>query len=198
MRIITGEYKGRKLLAADHLRPTGDRVREALFSILGPAAEGTFVDCFAGAGTVGLEARSRGARTIFVEKDPASIRVLRENVERLDVQGGITVVEDDVPRFLKAPVGRNLPEGPADVVFCDPPYDYHAQDKLLRVLGSSPLVGPDTIVVVERRRGTRARLPDTLRLVRAERYGETELSFYARTATPADGEPGGAEIADEG
>ena len=189
MRIITGEFKGRKLLGSDHLRPTSDRVKEALFSILGPRAEGTFVDCFAGTGAVGLEARSRGARAIFVEKDTASLRLLRENVERLDVQGGFTVVEDDVPRFLKTPMGRGVPEGPADVVFCDPPYDYHAQDKLLRVLGNSPLVGESTAVVVERRRGTKAKIPETLRLLRQEIYGETELSFYERAAVAEATEP---------
>jgi 16S rRNA (guanine966-N2)-methyltransferase len=188
MRIITGEYKGRKLVASDHLRPTGDRVREALFSILGPRAEGTFVDCFAGTGSVGLEARSRGARAIFVEKDPASVALLRENLERLDVQGQVAVIEDDALRFLKTPAGRGAPQEPVDVVFCDPPYDYHAQDKLLRVLAGSPLVGPRTIVVVERRRGTRARPPETLTLTRQETYGETELSFYQLAAGAAAGE----------
>lgn len=197
MRIITGELKGRKLLGADHLRPTGDRVREALFSILGAHLEGTFLDCFAGTGAVGLEARSRGARAVFVEKDPASIAILRENLERLDVQGGIAVIEDDVLRFLKTPAGRGAPDEPVEIVFCDPPYDYHSHEKLLRLLGSSPLVGPATRIVVERRRGSRVREPDNLRLTRHEVYGGTELCFYERfegTKTAADSvsEPTGA------
>lgn len=189
MRIISGEWKSRRLASADHLRPTGDMTREALFSILGDRVQGTFVDCFAGTGAVGLEARSRGARAIFVEKDPRSVAVLRENLELLDVQGGIAVIEEDVLRFLKAPSGRGAPTGPVDVVFCDPPYDYHAQDKLLRVLAASPLVGERTIVVVERRRGTRVKPADGLALVRHERYGETELSFYGKAQVGAPTPP---------
>jgi 16S rRNA (guanine966-N2)-methyltransferase len=188
MRIIAGTYKGRRLAASDHLRPTGDRVREALFSILGGMLEGAvFVDAYAGTGAVGLEALSRGAHAVLVEKDPASVRLLRQNLDLLDIQGGVTVVEDDALRFLKNPAASRRVEAKAvDVVFCDPPYDYGPREKLLRTLAASPLVGPDTTVVVEARRGTRLRSPDGLTLMREERYGETELLFYRRSGAPAE------------
>ena len=187
MRIIAGEMKGRKLLAAEHLRPTTDRVREALFSILGGMLSGRFVDCYAGSGAVGLEARSRGADVIFVERDPDSLATLRENIERLDVQGRVTVVPADSLRFLKSPEAATAlnpvawPE-PAAVIFADPPYDYHAQEKLLRVLAATPIAGPETVLVVERRTGVRTRTPDTLSLEREVDYGKSGLSFYRRTA----------------
>ncbi len=188
MRIITGEFRGRRLQAADHLRPTSDSVRETLFSILGDRVTGLFVDCYAGTGAVGLEARSRGARALLVEKDAASLRVLRANIEKLGVQGGVEVVADDVLRFLRAP-GAAAEAGPANVIFCDPPYDYHAHDKLLRVLATSALVGPRTIVVVERRRDTRIRRPEGLDAVRSHAHGETILDFYQRPAVAPEHEP---------
>lgn len=199
MRIITGEFKGRRLRAPEHVRPTSEFAREALFSILDSRAEGTFVDCFAGAGAVGLEARSRGARVVLVEKDAASVAAIRQNLETLNVQGGVSVVHDDALRFLKSPPAGFLQAGePADVVFCDPPWDYHAQDKLLRVLAKSPLVGDRTIVVVERRRGTRARPPEELRLARQESYGETEFSFYRLDPAPGSADPSRVVAADSG
>jgi 16S rRNA (guanine(966)-N(2))-methyltransferase RsmD len=187
MRIISGEWRGRRLKAAAHLRPTGDSVRGALFSILGGTLSGTFVDLFAGTGAVGLEARSRGATVTLVERDPQSLRVLRANVEALAIPDRLAVRGEDVHRFLKAPSLAGGGAGPADVVFADPPWDHPLLAKLLRQLGETTLVGPATTVILEHRRGTdipRLLGEDAgLDLVRQESYGDTALSFFASTSS---------------
>lgn len=185
MRIISGEWKSRRIEAAPDTRPTGDRVREALFSILGGAHGGTidglFVDLYAGGGAVGLEARSRGARVVFVEREAASIQVLRANLDELDVRGGVRVVEGDVLRFLKS---DDLGAETARVVFADPPYDRAPVAKLLRLIGAAPFIDETTSVVVEHRRGRP--LPDApppLELQRTLDYGETSLSFLTKASS---------------
>jgi len=179
MRIITGQWKGRRVEAAPGSRPTGDRVREALFSILGGQVSGLFADLYCGGGAVGLEARSRGAEVVFVERDPSALETLRANLETLDVTGGVRVGEEDVRRFLKRP---DVPADllPARVVFADPPYDYGPTGKLLRLLADTPLVGPQTVVVVEHRRGRGLPRTEGLALERDETYGETVLSFFRK------------------
>jgi len=187
MRIIAGELKGRRLKRAVGTRPTGDRVREALFSILGGRIEGTFIDTYAGAGTVGLEARSRGARVIFVEREDDSIEALRGNIEALGDPEGVVVVASDALRFFKDPLAsRRLPLPawallPAACVFADPPYDYPLHEKLLKTMAASALVDHSTVIVVEHRRGSLPSLRlEQLALVRCESYGESALSFFRR------------------
>src|SRR5580692_5445807 len=97
MRVIAGEFRSRRLKTMDGLalRPTPDRLREALFSVLAPRIEGvTFLDAYAGSGAVGIEALSRGAaHAIFVEKRFSAVRVIRENLASLGVESRATVVE---------------------------------------------------------------------------------------------------------
>lgn len=192
MRIIAGELKGRRLACGDHLRPTGDRVRGALFSILGGTLDGSFVDAFAGTGAVGLEARSRGARVVLVERDPQSLALVERNVASAGDPDGVVIVAADAQRFFKDPAGSRrapLPAWalePASVIFADPPYDYPLLEKLLRTVARSPLRGRGTLVVLEHRRGAlRAAEAEDLVLRRREAYGETELSFFG-SAEPSD------------
>ena len=182
MRIIAGDFKGRAIEAGEGMRPTSDFVRQALFSMLGGAVSGTFLDLYAGSGAVGIEARSRGAEVILVERDPAAIAAIRGNLERLRVKGGVSVVASDVLRFLKHPEEATPPiePQPMAVVFADPPYDYPLHDKLLRYLAATSLVGPDTLVIVERRRRTRVAMPEGLELVRETAHGESHLWFYRK------------------
>lgn len=179
MRVITGAWKGRRLVAAPGARPTSDRVREALFSMLGGALDGLFVDLYAGSGAVGLEAASRGAQAVLVERRAEALDVLRTNVQSLDGWERVRAFEADALRFVKSPP---LPreELPARFVFADPPYDYRPVAKLLRLLGTSPLVGASTTVVLEhaaRGRGP-GRATDGLELARTEAYGESAVSVF--------------------
>jgi len=126
MRIISGEYRGRKLSAPPGAgtRPMLDRVREALFSTLGPGIERALaLDLYAGSGSLGFEALSRGAAYArFVEEDPAVVRLLHQNAEGLDLAERAQVVRGSAlePSSWSAPAGE--PPRWADVVFFDPPY----------------------------------------------------------------------------
>jgi len=175
MRIIAGEAKGRRLeTPPDGTRPLTGKAREALFSILGDAVTGAAVlDLYAGSGSFGLEALSRGAADVlFVERDPQAVSVLRGNVEAIDLGGRIEAV--DVESYL----GRSSQT--FDVVFVDPPWALGdiAVDRILTRV--EPLVDQDGIVVIHRRAGGGEPASDNLRLTDRRRYGDTELWLYAK------------------
>src|SRR5689334_14077473 len=117
VRVIAGEFRSRRLktLPGLALRPTPDRLREALFNVLAPRIEGaTFLDAYAGSGAVGIEALSRGAsHAIFLEKHPAAVRVLRENLASLGIEDRATIVQSAATAAL--------PRYTADIYFLDPP-----------------------------------------------------------------------------
>jgi 16S rRNA (guanine966-N2)-methyltransferase len=118
VRIVAGEFKGRRLHAprGARTRPTADRVREALFSMLGDVTGARVLDLYAGSGALGIEALSRGAEAaVFVERDPRALAALRRNLDAVDAVAEVR--QQDVVRFLARP------EGKFDLVFCDPPYD---------------------------------------------------------------------------
>src|SRR5437773_9929637 len=118
MRVIAGEFRSRRLKTMDGLalRPTPDRLREALFNVLAPRIAGvTFLDAYAGTGSVGIEALSRGAaRAIFVEKNRAAVEVIRENLRTLGVESRAEVLTGKAAWVLERLA--------ADIVFMDPPY----------------------------------------------------------------------------
>ncbi|MFH1529901.1 MAG: 16S rRNA (guanine(966)-N(2))-methyltransferase RsmD [Pseudomonadota bacterium] len=186
MRIIAGRYRGHPISApaGRTVRPTTDRVREALFSILGASVEGAAVlDLFAGSGALGLEALSRGAaRAVFVEASPRSLAVLHKNIERLGVEGVRVAkgrVEDTLPRLARD--GETF-----DLVFLDPPYHKGLATETIERLGAGTLLRPGARVVAEHEAdGPPPELPAG-GLVRDDtrRYGDTALSFY-RTPTEA-------------
>ena len=118
MRVVAGDFKGRPLRAprGAATRPTADRVREALFSMLGDVSGARVLDLYAGSGALGIEALSRGAESaLFVESDRRALASLRRNLESVGVDAAIR--QQDVARFLARP------EGKYDLVLCDPPYD---------------------------------------------------------------------------
>jgi 16S rRNA (guanine966-N2)-methyltransferase len=119
MRVIAGEFRRRVLKSVPGLdvRPTPDRMRESLFSILAPRIEGmVFIDAYAGSGAVGIEALSRGAKHVFlIERSPAALTVIRENLASLGIASRVTV--------LRGKASVLLPDHAADIVFIDPPYE---------------------------------------------------------------------------
>ena len=177
MRIIAGRAKGRRLRTrrgAD-TRPMMDRVREALFSSLGGAVEGAAVlDLYAGSGSLGLEALSRGAASAtFVERDPAAVAVLRSNVAAVGLGG--EVVESAVEEYLSRP-------GPeVDLAFVDPPYRL-ALPSVEHVLGllAGRLAG-GAVVVLHRRAGSgEVAPPPRLAVTGRRRYGDAEITRLAK------------------
>ncbi len=184
MRVIAGTQKGRALLAPPRhgVRPTSDKVREALFSIVGPRIQGARVlDLYAGTGAIGIEALSRGAECArFVESQPAAQRVLRANLTRCGLTSGACVSAMPVSRFLRT---RAAADGPYDLVFADPPYQHDGAAELVTALSDSSLVAPTALVVIEH--ATRSTWPDTvgtLACLRHYRYGDTTLSVYTFSA----------------
>ena len=187
MRITGGSARGRKLLPpkSNQIRPTCDRVREALFSILGPRLQGARVlDCFAGTGALGIEALSRGAEfALFVDQSLEAGRLIESNLratianpraafERLNLATATTL----------RPVLRHLPAASRfGCIFMDPPY---RKDLALRVLGmidQDDILAPEGIVVAEEQ--FQVTLPQrigTLHLLDYRRYGETGLWFFQR------------------
>jgi len=126
VRIISGYYKGR-FLKTNHnpkLRPTSDRVKESLFSVLGNIEHLRVVDLFAGCGNLGLEAISRGANScLMVERNIQQIGLIQENVRKLELEGDIEILKMDVLKFLSDP-----PE--TDLILADPPYKFKYFDRL--------------------------------------------------------------------
>jgi 16S rRNA (guanine966-N2)-methyltransferase len=188
MRIVAGELGGR-VLRAPHgaaTRPTSEKVRQALFNILGPPADDVHaLDLFAGSGALGLEAISRGAATAtFVERARPALLALRANVDTLAVGARAIVQPQDVAGFLAAP-----PPGPPWTwIFLDPPYAAGVTAATLAALPAARLAA-DAIVIVEH--AHREPPPDRAGfLLRTDlrRYGDTSLSWYRRTS-PEQPEP---------
>jgi 16S rRNA (guanine966-N2)-methyltransferase len=175
VRVIAGRYGGRRLQAppGSATRPTSDRVREALFSILGARVAGARVlDLFAGSGALGLEALSRGAAAVtFVESAPAALRALRANVTALGAEAEIA--RADALKWLRSASGRARQY---DLVFLDPPYR-QAEALGARLSEALPAVlGPGALVVAESDR--RAPLELTIPTIDERRYGDTLIRFH--------------------
>ena len=186
VRIIAGSLGSRRLEAPPGLatRPTSDRLRETLFNVLAPRIEGAaFLDLYAGSGAVGMEALSRGAAQVeFVEREPAALKVLRGNLERLGIVAGFHIHAVAVGAFL-----RRAAEAPKreryEVVFLDPPWDAAEEyAATLGLLGGSAagLLGAGALVIAEHRR--KQLLEDRYGLLERTRLleqGDAALSFYA-------------------
>ena len=185
MRVIAGSHRGRRLSGPRgiSLRPTSDKVREALFSILGNRVPGSrFLDVYAGTGAVGIEALSRGAHIVtFVESDPKAVQIMRKNLSACSMLEQAEVRVSPVQTFLRQPQWWN---GPYDVVFADPPYADRQAVEL--VLGSwdLALLASEGIMVLEQ--DARVELPEAThgaRLMRRYEYGDTALFLYGKAAS---------------
>jgi len=172
VRVVAGEYGGRRLKAPPgrDTRPTADRVREALFSILGSVADLRVADLYAGSGALGIEALSRGASTVvFVESGHAAAEVIEHNLAALGARG--EVVRRDVTDWL-----RSGEERVYDLVFCDPPYDAaaHIAQPLTDLLPR--VAAPQALIVTE----SSKRNPLVLGLPIADErtYGDIRIAIH--------------------
>ena len=148
MRIITGTAKGivLKAPAGDLTRPTADRVKEAVFSMLQFDIEDRNVlDLFAGSGQMGLEALSRGAKeATFVDKSKEAIRLIRENAQKAKLQENAVIFQFDYLEFLQKNSGKNY-----DIIFLDPPYAAQMYRPALKKLLDGQYIKPTTLIVCE-------------------------------------------------
>ncbi len=188
MRIVGGLFRGRRLEApgsagggAAHLRPTSDRVREALFNLLAHGDHGTpavpegrrVLDLFAGTGALGLEALSRGAvRAIFIDDFATARALIRRNVESLGVNGQTKIWRRDATQF------GSCRETPYDLIFADPPYDKGLGERALASALAGGWVAPGAVVVLEQEAGESA--PEINGLIQTDQrhYGDTMITIY--------------------
>lgn len=178
MRVIAGSLKGHRLVTPAGLgtRPMTSRAREALFSSLGSVVEGAAVlDLFAGSGSLGIEALSRGAaHATFVEKQRAALRSLRSNLESTGMEERATIIAGDA---LTPPAA----EGSYDIVFIDPPYDMPRRTVEALLADLVTALRPAASVVLHRRTGEPApEAPPQLTAGGERRYGDSVLWRYTR------------------
>jgi len=182
LRIISGEKRGRLLKTPEgrDTRPTSDRVKESLFNILqGRMAAARVLDLFAGSGSLGLEALSRGAgHAVFVEKDLKAASILRSNCEGLAYGARTEILVKDAAAAvtLLAECGDSF-----DVILMDPPYDRDLEAPILKAVSEGFLLNPEGVFVLEHL--SRDPMPDSVAsLVRMDcrKYGNTSISFYQR------------------
>ncbi len=177
MRIVAGSRKGHRIEAPKGVvtRPTGDRVREAAFALVGPVEGAKVLDVFAGSGSMGLEALSRGAtRCVFVERDRAACKVIQRNLEKLRLTGA-SVLCQEATRALReeAAGGRRY-----DLILVDAPYeDWEPHETVLGELLRS-LLDSDGLAVVETSSRVEPELP--LTLVTTRRYGSARITVFSR------------------
>jgi 16S rRNA (guanine966-N2)-methyltransferase len=174
MRVVAGSARGLRLVSPKDrgTRPITDRVKETLFAILGErVSDARAVDLYAGTGAIGIEALSRGARSVdFVERAPSALRALRTNLETTGLAAGARVHGTDVERFLAAANGD-----PWDLAVLDPPYEVRAIVAPLAALAAR--MTPGGTVVVKHFWRTEVPAVEGMVAVRERRFGETMLTF---------------------
>ncbi|MBI5562431.1 MAG: 16S rRNA (guanine(966)-N(2))-methyltransferase RsmD [Deltaproteobacteria bacterium] len=184
MRVVSGALKGKRLACpkGQSIRPTSDKVREAVFTILAHQGEGfgykRVLDLFAGTGAMGIEAISRGAEeAVFVDSDPASCAVIRKNLDLCGVSGSAVLRGGALET-----IARLSQKGDRfGLVFIDPPYASGLASEALRALDSSGLLPEDGVCVAEtsKRNPLQSELA-TLRLAEERRYGDTLVYIFRR------------------
>ena len=178
MRITTGLYKGRQILMPEGIRPTQDKVRKALFDILGDIEGVSFLELFAGSGAVGFEAVSRGAKNLtLVELNRECLLVIEKNIEALKVKA-CDICPKEADDAIKA-LHKNKKR--FDIIFLDPPYYKDMLKKTLQTLVDYDILAPSGLVIAQHFK--KDNLPDALgdlALFRQAHYGDTQLSFYRK------------------
>ncbi len=179
MRIIGGRLRGRKLqtFKGSDVRPTADRVREALFNILGSKfINANVLDLFAGTGALGIEALSRGAQTaVFVDNSAPSLEVLRKNLDRCALRHCTQTIRWDIARNLACLKGYPMA---FDLVFMDPPYNRGLVPTTLQHLVDSECLASEALLTAEHEAGMKLELPPHFTCTDLRRYGRTALSFF--------------------
>ena len=181
MKIVGGRLRGRSLSTPkdNRIRPTSDRVREAVFNILahginGFALEGAQVfDLFAGTGALGIEAVSRGAaHCIFVENDAAARALIQANIDQLGL-GGVTTLF----RRSATDLGRPARAGAVTLVFADPPYGKGLAEQAIAGLITNRWLAPGAVIIVEEAASAEIAWPEGVGEIDRRRYGQTQVAF---------------------
>lgn len=179
MRVITGKYKGRRLFTpvGEEVRPTSDKVKEAIFNILMTVTEGAVcLDLFAGTGNIGIEALSRGAkRCYFCDNSRDSVALIKKNLEHVGAKEDARVIAGDYNKAL-----RTVREK-VDIFFIDPPYDAGLYEKVLKAIDSLDLSASEGIIIAEHDKY--ADIPERVGsfvFAARHRYGKTYVSVFEK------------------
>jgi 16S rRNA (guanine966-N2)-methyltransferase len=192
LRIVAGKLRGRALVhpAGETIRPTSDRVREAIFNILAHGMDGfeiadaVVIDLFAGTGALGLEALSRGARScLFVETDAEARGLIRSNVEALGQTGTTKLYRRDATDL--GPAGNREP---ATLVLADPPYGKGLGERALASAATGGWIADGAVVMLEERAQTVVAWPHGFTVIDTRTWGDTQASFARYRAQPEHGE----------
>lgn len=188
MRVIAGEAKGRALKAVPGMntRPTTDKVKEAIFSMIGPYFDGGLaLDLFAGTGGLGIEAWSRGIeRTVFIDREKISIDIIRQNTTTAGMGHAAEIYRNDAERAVKALAKRGLK---FKLVFLDPPYKMTTMDKLMGELAEGDLLEDGAYVIVEHDAGHQ--YPEQFNFfnqIKYAKYGDIAVSIYKYDSNEAN------------
>ena len=183
IRIIAGEYRGRKLkvLQGMDIRPSSDQLREGLFNMLSSLADFgnmIFLDLYAGTGALGLEALSRGAKkVIFIEASRKNMSVLKQNIESISPgQNCFELTQDSSAQWLSGFADPGYP----CVVFLDPPFSGNEYELILNKLNVLPSVRAGSLIVVESKQAKEILFPEDLLLVKHRRYGSVTLDILRK------------------
>ena len=183
MRIVAGTNKGMVLKTAkgSRIRPTADRVKEALFSILGvKIIDAKVLDLFSGTGNLGLEALSRSAFSAWlVDNHPESIALINANVVKTKSSKAVRVLKSDcVAAIQRLALGLEK----FDIIFCDPPYNSGWLEVIIDKVGKYKLLSTDGLLIIEHHVDEKYVPTSGLKLVQSRRYGATLISFFAEEA----------------
>ncbi len=178
MRIITGKARGVRLatLEGTDTRPTPERVKEAVFSMLQFDIEGRNVlDLFAGSGQMGLEALSRGAQSaVLIDKNPQAAQIIKANAQKTKLFSACRILCCDSLAFLKNSRGREC----FDLIFLDPPYALRLIPSLLEKIEQAGVLSAQGLIVCETEQETPPYAPDSLQLEKHVRYGRIFISLF--------------------
>ena len=176
MRVISGKAGGRKLksIKKSNARPTLDRVKEAMFSMLAPYIPNTAVlDLFAGFGGLGLEAMSRGADSaVLVEKNRKNVAVIKENINICNFAENTKLIKDDVFKFL------NYIDEVYDLIIMDPPYEKGYAKKSIDIILKRKLVNNNALIVVEHSSNNYFSNYNKLNIIKEKEYGDTAITIF--------------------
>lgn len=177
MRIIAGIYKGKKLkdFKGEEIRPTSDRAKEALFSILSTKILNcNFLDLCSGSGAMGIESYSRGASAVtFVDKSPKSLALTKENALSVNLTGEFVL--SDAENFILKTKSK------FDVIFYDPPYAYTNVESVLQAIKRAKILNDEGVFIYERQVSTEPKAVDGFELYSSRKYGIAVFDFYKET-----------------
>lgn len=181
MRIVGGEVKGHRLSSPKikDIRPTTDRVREALFNLLQggripnqPIEDSIFIDFFCGSGAVGIEALSRGAKhCYFIDQNPLSLKLTKENLNQCHLLKKATLIKAK-HKFIPPS------QDPVTHIFLDPPYDKNLIPEAIDKLFTQGWMNEETLIIVETSHQENINMPDYIKVLSSKTYGNTKIGFY--------------------